>query len=221
VGSSVTGGDMGRDSSKNKGARKPAESMYIHDIIEFCNARSKREGYDTAYYWVGATNQPRRYGFWRVFCKYTQNASGKKIGYRLPSEAEWEFACRGGTTGMYFWSSAAGAKNEYTWNPSNSGNTSHEVATKKPNPYGLYDMCGNVFEITNDSGQVYTSASYTDPIAPVVTLNPDLHQWSRGGAYKYVYSNGGADEVNSYFRAHMWYDCDKGVHGFRCVMRAQ
>ena len=73
------------------------------------------------------------------------NAKVDGYFYSLPSEAEWEYAARAGTTGAY-----AGDLDAMAWYIQNSGNTSHPVATKKPNDWGLYDMHGNVSEWTGD-----------------------------------------------------------------------
>ncbi|MEP6707051.1 MAG: formylglycine-generating enzyme family protein [Pyrinomonadaceae bacterium] len=78
--------------------------------------------------------------------------------YRLPTEAEWEYAARAGTTGDY-----AGNVNSMAWFDANSGSKTHTVATKEPNAWGLYDMHGNVWEWTADWFGEYASGSVTDP----------------------------------------------------------
>lgn len=117
----------GERPSTTRGDRLPVEGVSWVDAVRFCDALSRQEGLTPAYRLhddgEGADWDPRA------------------DGYRLPTEAEWEYACRAGTTGPRY-----GPLDEIAWYRGNSGERPHPVAERTANPWGLYDLLGNVWE---------------------------------------------------------------------------
>ncbi|MEQ8168685.1 MAG: formylglycine-generating enzyme family protein [Candidatus Eremiobacterota bacterium] len=111
------------------------------------------------------------------YCKWLSKNTGKN--YRLPTEAEWEYACRGGTTTEYYWGD--NMDDSYCWYINNSSGKIHPVGKKKPNPLGLYDMSGNVWEWCSDWYDVnyYSISPSTNPTGSV----PRSLRVSRGGSW--------------------------------------
>ncbi len=95
-----------------------------------------------------------------MYCHWLYKKTG--IFYRLPTEAEWEYACRAGTNTVYFFGNDASAIDEYAWSVRNSKNKYQLVGKKKPNPWGLHDIIGNVAEWTLDQYDTAYYASIAD-----------------------------------------------------------
>jgi formylglycine-generating enzyme required for sulfatase activity len=183
---------------------RPVEKVTWYNAVLYCNALSKLGGLDTCYTYTqaGATD---------AACDFT------KHGYRLPTEAEWEYACRAGSITGYYWGDTINGN--YCWYDSNSSGSTHAVATKQPNAWGLFDMSGNVFQWCNDWYGSYGSASQTDPIGANGTSGDRV---LRGGSW---YNIGNGVPHISYLRS-AYRDSPDGnpargynFFGFRCVRR--
>lgn len=130
----------------------------------------------------------------------------RKTGFDFPTEAQWEYACRAGTTGAY-----AGDLDAMAWYSSNSSRITHPVGTKKPNAWGLYDMHGNVYEWCADWYGYYSSERVTDPTGP----SSGVLRVERGGC--------SADTAKYNRSAHHHRDAPQERNrylGFRCILNS-
>ena len=158
----------------------PVDSVRWEDAVDFCNKLNRIE---------------------------PQNLLGRV--YRLPTEAEWEYACRAGTESTYSFGTEKALLSEYAWYKENSADRIHTVGLKEPNPWGLYDMYGNVFEWCFDYGGAYVNSAVRDPAGPTYG---DTHVL-RGGSFSMYWQGirsagirGNAGRI------------DRGSCGFRVVL---
>jgi formylglycine-generating enzyme required for sulfatase activity len=153
---------MGNNPSANSGSY-PVTNVSWFEAIEFCNKFSKMQGLQL-YYTIASDST----------VAFDSNASG----WRLPTEAEWECACRAGTLGDY---AGFGDLDSLGWYSSNSGYAAHPVAAKEANQFGVYDMHGNVWEWCWDwyDASYYSNSPASDPKGP----SSGSHHVQRGGAY--------------------------------------
>jgi formylglycine-generating enzyme required for sulfatase activity len=117
-----------------------------------------------------------------MFCRWLYQKTG--IFYRLPTEAEWEYTCRAGTNTLYPFGNDAKLLDQYAWFEKNSKNKYQKVGQKKPNPWGFYDMLGNVCEWTLDQyDENYFKIIGEQPVDPVIPPGTRYPRSLRGGSY--------------------------------------
>jgi formylglycine-generating enzyme required for sulfatase activity len=153
--------------------RMPVLHVNWYDVAAYCNWLSEKTGLPPCYSGAGRNTR----------CDFAAN------GYRLPTEAEWEYAARGGPRSQgHVW---AGSNNpdEVAWYDQTDGNQPHPVGTKAPNELGLYDMSGNMFEWCWDwyDAEYYASSPAVDPHGPAelaVTRPWDLNRVRRSGSWR-------------------------------------
>ncbi len=155
------------------GDNYPVYYVTWYDAVLYCNARTKATGsIDTVYKYTSIIGKP---GDSCVLEGLTIDLSKK--GFRLPTEAQWEYACRAENTTAYYWGDLSTEAGNHAWYSGNSSST-NAVALKQKNGYGLYDMNGNVWEWCNDWDGSYSSDLQNDPVGPSI----GEERISRGGS---------------------------------------
>lgn len=189
----------GKNPSRQKNPKNPVEQVNWSNAVKFCNLRSLQEGLAPCY-------DPQ-----------TWECNFDATGYRLPTEAEWEYACRAGTTNAYYFGDQAGELKSHAWFDGNSQSKPHPVGHWPPNPWGLLDMTGNVWEWCNDfyGAKYYRTSPGENPRGPKEGEKRVL----RGGAWSSQAENcavwaRNCDEAG-FTDVCLTMDSD----GFRCVRR--
>lgn len=196
----------GKKPSVFKGENRPVDSVSWYDAVEYCNQLSQKEGLVPCY------KGSRKDGY---TCDFGAN------GYRLPTEAEWEYAARGGKktlnptiyreSWVYSGNKDLGSS---AWYEDNSNDKTHEVMKKAPNELGLYDMCGNVCEWCWDLFARYSPLSQTNPTGE---SNSDGWRVQRGGEFDSETHHGICSVT---YRSSAEPDDDSLGYGFRVVRTA-
>lgn len=171
---------MGNNPPIGDSSNLPITNVNWFDAILYCNKRSKMFGKDTVYFYTEKKimSDNHCYGLRDLVINYTKN------GYRLPTEAEWEFACRAGTNTASYWGESFDSVvvSQYAWYYKNSTSIINPVGKKLPNGFNLYDMSGNVFELCNDyyDGKYYINSPEENPIGPMSGSGHTIRGgWSR------------------------------------------
>jgi formylglycine-generating enzyme required for sulfatase activity len=187
--------------SKSKAPDQPVEQVDWYHAVLYCNLRSLKEGLKPCY-------DPKT-----LACDFSAD------GYRLPTEAEWEYACRAGTQEKYSFGSDPAKLKTCAWFKANASQAPHPVGQKTPNPWGLYDMHGNVAEWCQD---VYSETSYqqTDSKDPRGPSTGDKRVL-RGGSWRASEDGCRSSARNSETPRFADACFGSDAYGFRCVRRAK
>jgi formylglycine-generating enzyme required for sulfatase activity len=203
------------NSTYGVGDNYPMYYVSWYEVIEYCNKRSVKEGLTPAYA-IDKTRSDGSNGNGNDNVKWMVTWNRNANGYRLPTEAEWELACRAGTSALFYTgsditTSHANYNGNYPYNNNAKGEYRQRtwaVGGGTPNPWGLYDMSGNVWEWCWDWYGAYSSGTQTDPSGAAA----GSYRVLRGGSWNYVARNLRSAHRDGYPPSNRYY-----YLGFRLV----
>ena len=207
--------EPGRNNDEKQYMVKFTRGFYISETEVTQKQWKTIMGYNPSIFIDCGENCPVENISWEDIQKYisklnSENKNSKIIfTYRLPTEAQWEYACRAGNLSWFSFGDDETLLNEYAWFGANSSGRTHPVAQKKPNKWGLYDMHGNVWEWCNDWGGKYQTGKTTNPHGPL----SGQHRIVRGGSWHYQIMATRCANRNYLFPNNQNYNV-----GFRLVM---
>lgn len=205
-----------KDESISQNSDMDAITRPSPQYIDFSQGMGRQDGYP-----VNSLSQTAAL----MYCRWLYEKTG--IFYRLPTEAEWEYACRAGSTSRYPFGADPKQLGDYAWYSENSGNAYHKVGLKKPNAWGLYDMLGNVGEWTLDQYVPDFITQYTSATDPVMAPRTKYPKVMRGGSYMSaaadlkssgrVGSEAAWNKRDPQIPKSLWWMTDAPFAGFRLV----
>ncbi len=203
---------MSRNPSTFANPAAPVEGVTWYDAALFCNERSKRDGYDTIYAYSGITGTP---GEGAILSGLTIRYG--RIGYRLPTEAEWETAGAPRTMhdSLFYWGDDTAKASLYAWFESNAQSRTRAVAQRIPNGHDLYDMAGNVWEWCNDwyDAGYYAACAAQDTVENPTGPSSGAAKIIRGGSWQDP-----PDALRTSRRGMGIPSWSSGFVGFRCIL---